>query len=209
MYTDIPFTGAVLPGMPYTDEESRLLDSNGKDVILQMPASDSKGEKGQDELYISADTEAEKAEDITSAAVNDVNNCIGINTRMGPEIMGNSELVTAIAQVAKDEGLFMLSTLGTDKTKAKEVCEELDVKYFNGDIILDGSGDISAIEKNLKKAAETAIENGYIIAVGHVGTKGGKATAQAVKNVYENFKDRGIHFVTMSELIKLMDENTY
>ena len=209
MYMDIPFTAAVMPGGSYTEDEAHRLLANGKEVIINMPM-EAKNMRNISLPEISITDSNTKAEARAALlkAIGQIPGATGINNHLGTKVMENEELVTTILSTAMESNLYFVDTLTTNRSKALEVAESLGAKVYTADILLDGRGDIRRIERNLRRAGERAAENGFAVAVGHVGPQGGRATAAAIQNIYTELRQKGVYIITMSELISKLYTNS-
>ncbi len=70
---------------------------------------------------------------------------------------------------------------------------------------LDGQMPKSHMIKRLRKAGDVALKKGQAIAIGHVGIEGGVALAEAIEEMQEEFAERRIELVFVSEL----DDDVY
>ncbi|MCL2565161.1 MAG: divergent polysaccharide deacetylase family protein [Defluviitaleaceae bacterium] len=203
MYLDVPFTAAVLPGGTYTGDESRQLLANGKEVIIHMPmeARNMRNISLPEISIMDSNTKAE-ARAALLKAIDQIPGATGINNHLGTQVMTNEELVTTILSTVQEHNLYFVDSLTGNNSKALEIAENLGTQVYIADILLDGRNDIRRIERNLRRAGEQADENGFAIVIGHVGENGGKATVQAIQNMYNELSQKGVVFVTMSELIE-------
>lgn len=207
MYMEAPFTGAVMPSMPHSYEEGKQLYENNKDVILHLPMEPVNGKRSwlPDKAILSQSTEDE-AKEVVHFGLDEIRYCVGINNHMGSKVMEDEKLLRAVLEVAKEKNLVFVDSGTTNKSKARDIGEEMGITVLQRDIFLDGTKDVSKIEKNLKKAANIAMKKGYAVAIGHVGQEGGKATASAIKNTMPYFEENNVQLITISELIKIIQE---
>lgn len=182
LYMDTPFTALVEPSMPYTNEEIRLLSNGNRDVFL----------------------------DITTIVTNtseflniDFNYIQGINIHGKSKLMQNKDIALQVLGLAKDNNLIVIDSIPKNRGITKSISEELNLPYFKKDIILDETKDINKIERNLRKAGDLADRNGYAVAIGNLGDKGGRSTAQAIKNISNEFDEKNIKFITLTELAEI------
>lgn len=182
LYMDIPYTAIVEPSMSHTSEEIRLLSQGSKDVILDI----------RDPVC-----------GISTILELDINNIQGIKISPKSRLMQDEEVALQLLSFAKEDNLILVNSDSKDKSISQNIIDELSLNLFQKDIILDETRDISKIEKNLKKAAEIASKNGYAIAIGNLGDKGGKYTAQAIKNISSEFEEKNIRFITLTELVEI------
>jgi|GEM_PF-2035933 len=178
LYMDIPYTGAVMQEKPYTDEEIRLLSNDFRNVFVYIDGATNKN----------------------------FNNIDGISIKSTNDFLQNQEIVLELMTFAKNNNLIVIDTEPTKKRIAKEISAELGVIFFEKDIILDDTNNISKIEQNLKKASKIADRNGHAIVIGDLGNNTGKSLYQAIKNVSATFQEKNIEFVTLSELARRLKD---
>jgi len=154
---------------------------------------------------IMADFTPEQARQATQSALNQIQGATGMNNHMGSKVMEDKKLVSEILSNAKENSLYFVDSLTTNKSKAKEAAEEMGTKVYTRNVFLDSTKDISKIEKNIKKAVDIALKENYCIAIGHVGQEGGKVTAQAIINMQDYIAEKGVRLVTMTELISIIE----
>jgi len=202
MYLDIPMTAGVMPSSPYTQDDTLRLIANGKEVIIYMPmeARNMRGVRLGDVNIMDSGTKAE-ARAALLMALDQIRGARGITNHFGSRVMENEELVTTILSTAIESRLYFIDLHDASRSKSGEVAKELGINVYVPNVVLDGSGDVRRIERALRQAARHADENGFAIAVGNIGEGGGKATAQAIKNVSDELAGMGIVFVSMSELV--------
>lgn len=182
LYMDTPFTALVEPAMPFTNDEIRLLSNGYRDVFLDIT------------------TPVTSTSEYLNINFNDIQ---GINIHGKSQIMQEKDIALPLLTLAKDNDLIVVDSLPKNKSITQSISEELNLTYFNKDIILDDTTDINKIEKNLRKAGDLADKNGYAVAIGHLGDKGGKSTAQAIKNISDEFEEKNIKFITLTELAEI------
>jgi len=206
MYLDIPMTAGVMPGVPYTEDDTRRLIANGKEVIIYMPmeARNMRGVRFGDISIMDSGTRAD-ARAALLMAIDQIRGAHGITNHLGSRVMENEELVTTILNTASENRLYFIDLHDASRSKASDVADGLGMNVYAPNVVLDGSGDVRRIERALRQAARQADENGFAIAIGNIGEGGGKATAQAIKNMRDELAQMGIVFVNMSELIAKMD----
>jgi len=206
MYMDIPMTAAVMPASPGTVEEARQLLASGKEVIIHMPMEDRNMRNIQfPEINIMNSHTKGEARAALLKAIDQIPAATGIANYLGSRVMENEELLTTILSTTIEHSLYFIDT-AANPSKASHMAENLGTKVFESNIVIDGSGDIGRIERNLRRAAAIAEEKGFAIAIGRVGPGGGRATAQAITNMKAELTSKGIVFVTLTELSNFMAE---
>lgn len=201
----VKFTGAVMPAMPFTEKESDLLFDYKKDVILHMPMEAHTGKRSWlGPTPILNEYSPEKAAEIFSSSLNQINHRIGFNNHMGSKIMENEQILDAVFKIAENENLIFVDSMTTSKSKGKEIAEKYGIKYLGRDVFLDSTQDLSKVQENMRKAGKIALDKGYAVAIGHVGAEGGKVTAKAILNTYKELEEQGIEFVGVSDLANII-----
>ena len=204
MYMNIPFTGAVVPGGTYSREEAQRLLANGNEVVIHMPmeAVNMRSVRLPEINIMDSHTKAE-ARAALLKAIDQIHGAVGISPYMGSRVMENRELVTTILSTAVEHGLYFVDAQPAGGA-APELAKDIGVNIFTPDILIDNTRDIRRIERNLRRAAEIAGRNGFAVAIGHVGPQGGRATAQAIQNMQDELTEKGIAFITVSELMGIL-----
>lgn len=197
----IKFTGAVMPGMPFTKEDCANLRSAGKDVILHMPMEPHKGKKSWlGKISIMNSFTKDEALSAFKKGLSEIPGCIGFNNHMGSKVTENTEIMTEILKEAKARGLIVVDSLTGPKSAVEKIAEEQGLNYLKRDVFLDSTHDVGKIISNLKKAAKTAKEKGIAVAIGHVGAEGGIETYKALLQTYKEIESSGVEFVGLSDI---------
>lgn len=208
MNLNIKFTGAVMPNMSKSATEAERLYKSDNDVILHMPMEAHTGKRSWlGPSPILNDMSGEEAKNIFDSCIENIKYCSGVNNHMGSKIMENEEILNVIFGDIKNRNLFFVDSMTTPKSKGKEIAEKYNINYIQRDVFLDSTNDVAQVERNMRKTGEIALKKGYAVAIGHVGAEGGKVTVQAIKNTYKELENKGIKFVTVSELFEILEKN--
>ncbi|MCL2593450.1 MAG: divergent polysaccharide deacetylase family protein [Defluviitaleaceae bacterium] len=95
--------------------------------------------------------------------------------------------------------------LNTQSQRNVELLESLEIDISRL-IYLDKTQNVKRIEENFLKTAEIARDKGFAIAIGRVGQNGGRTTAKAMQNIRDTYADMSVEFVTISQLIELLNK---
>ncbi len=200
----IKFTGAVMPSMPYTKDECKMLNDAGKDIILHMPMEAHTGKKSWlGETPIMDNYSNEQVEEIFIRCINETDGLVGVNNHMGSKVTENERIFNILMKIMKEKNLIFVDSLTSPKSVVENTAKTNNVYYLKRDVFLDSTQDLYKIKKNMLKAAKIASENGYAIAIGHVGAEGGIVTAQAIRETMDEIRKMNIEFVGVSDLIKI------
>ncbi len=204
----VPYTAAVMPAMPYSAKEAKILSERSIDVILHMPMQPHTGKASWlGRNAITTDLSDEEASNRIKSSLEEIDCAVGINNHMGSKIMESEHFISLLFDVIKDEDLFFVDSMTTAKSVATRLGEEKGVTVIKRDVFLDGTKDVSVIKKNLLKAASIAKKRGYAVAIGHVGQEGGKPTANAIRDLAPELEKQGIRFVGIREYKKKVLDN--
>lgn len=197
----IEFTGAVMPSMERTEQESELLFKAGKDVILHMPMEPHKGKLSWlGKSYILDSYTDDEVKKVFTDSLEQINHSVGVNNHMGSKVTENERIFNVIFSIIKDKDLIFIDSVTTPNSIVEKVAKEYGIKYLKRDVFLDSTQDISKIKQNLIKTGDIALKNGYAVAIGHVGAEGGIATYKAIKEVYNQMEQKGIEFIGVKKL---------
>lgn len=199
----IKFTGAVMPSMPCSQEEQDRLIACGKEAILHQPMEAHTGKRSWlGPVPILSSMSTEEAKKVFAQNLASLDKVKGFNNHMGSAVTEDEDKMRAILTYAGEKGMFFVDSVTTGKSVTKEIADELSLPYIRRDVFLDSTQDINKIMENMNKTGEIALKKGYAVAIGHVGAEGGVVTAQAIKNTYKALENKGIEFVTVSELME-------
>jgi len=194
-------TFAVMPFLENTLEDAELAHGNGYEVIVHLPMEANSGKRswlGPHPIFAGMD--AEEVRQIVRDSFDSVPYAAGANIHMGSRASNEEDIMSAVLDVIKEKGLYFVDSRTENKPKAKEISITKGVLCHERDVFLDGQQPKSFIIDRLEKAAEIALKKGQAVAAGHVGQEGGKATADAIKEMLPVFKKKNIELVYISEL---------
>ena len=206
---DIPFTAAVMPFSSNTDEDIAKIKEAGKDYIIHMPMESLTGKRewvGEKGVFVDMTDEAIKS--AVRDAFDKVDGASGMNNHMGSAVMEDERCLSAVIDEVAARGGVFVDSVTTSKSLGEKICAEKGVDIFKRDVFLDSTDDSEVVCGNIEKAGKIAIENGFAIAIGHVGPEGGLVTANAIKSMYPKLMGQGVEFVTISRLSELVSEKS-
>ena len=199
---EVPFTAAVMPSMPSTDEESLFFSESENDVILHMPMEAKTGDiKSLGESAIYVNMSDDQIRSVLIDSLDQIHGVIGLNNHMGSRAMEEERIIRIIMEIAKERDLIVIDSRTTPKALPKKLSKEYDVTVMERDKFLDAETlNPNNIRQNIDETLEIAKANGYAIAIGHVGAAGGNITAEAINEKCHEIESQNIKFVTISEL---------
>ncbi len=203
---DIPLTAAIMPFSECTKEDIRKVADAEKEAIIHMPMESKTGQKswvGTKGIF--TDMNNDEVRQVVQEAFDAVDTAVGLNNHMGSAIMEDEEKLDIVMEEAAKRGMIFVDSLTTGDSKGKAEAEKFGVDYLERTVFIDSPDNVEVAVNQLKKAAEKAGENGYAIAIGHVGPAGGKTTAEAIKRVAAEAESLGVQFVTVSGLNEVVN----
>lgn len=199
-------TFAIMPFLRYSKQDAATAHSKGYEVIVHLPMQsqkvDNPGWLGPKPIKVNiSDKEVEK---IVVDSFNAIPYSSGVNIHMGALASGNKRIVTDVMKVVKKKGLYFVDSVTSHRTICRSVAKSIGVRFTERDVFLEGTSENKTkayIKKQLEKAGNIALKNGYSVAIGHVGSAGGKVTVQAIKEMIPQLEGKGIKLVYISELL--------
>lgn len=201
----IPWTGAVIPGMPFDKEDAEKLYAAGKEVIYHVPLEPLQGKKewlGPKGIF--AGMGEEKIKTILDEAALEISYAKGMNNHMGSKAMKSEATVRGLMAYAKAHDLYFVDSKTTDTALSSRLSQEYGVPFLERNVFLDNTPDTGAVKERLRDTMKIAKAKGMAIAIGHVGPQKGPHTARGLKEMIPIMEDAGIEFITVSEYLKLI-----
>lgn len=207
MTIDEHLTFAVMPFMEFTKEDAIKAKDLGYEVIIHLPMEAKGGSLSWlGPRPILCNMKKNEVRKVVEDAVADVPYAIGANIHMGSKACCQEEIMESIFEVVKEKRLYyFVDSRTSNKTVAKKKADEMGVLCYDNNVFLDGQKPKSHMIKRLRKAGDLALKKGQAIAIGHVGIEGGVAMAEAIEEMREEFAERRIELVFVSEL----DDDVY
>ena len=204
---DIPLTVAVMPFSDCSAQDCQEAQQAGKEVIVHMPMESLTGAKewvGEKGVFLSMTEEEIQA--TVEDALQIVQNAKGMNNHMGSAIMEDNRCLGAVMDVVAENDMFFIDSKTTAQSIAEQVCQDRGVAFLTRDVFLDSTDDIHVVKQQLEQTEKIAKSKGYAVAIGHVGPEGGMVTVNALKEMLPQMKEKGIEFVTVSQLCQILEK---
>ncbi|ABR50510.1 protein of unknown function DUF610, YibQ [Alkaliphilus metalliredigens QYMF] len=197
-----PLTFAVIPFLPYSQEEAKRANKAGHEVIVHIPMEPKKGNpKWLGDRGITSNLTSEEVHSIVLEAIEDVQYAVGANNHMGSKITEDKRIMEAVMQVLKANDMYMIDSKTSQTSIVKEVADQYNVPVLERAIFLDNEKNVEAIKRQIEKLAVVALESGSAVAIGHVGPEGGRITAEAIKQMLPYLQEKGIEIMPASKLL--------
>lgn len=198
-------TFAIMPFLDYSRQDALNAHKKGYEVILHLPMQSQKEDiqswLGPRPVKLSFDDS--KIRKITLDSIDAIPYISGVNIHMGALASENQRVVTSVMTTVKEKGLYFVDSVTSPRTKCKSVAQKLEMRFIQRDVFLESNSENKTkkyIKKQLSAAGDLALKTGYAVAIGHVGSAGGKITAESIKEMIPELEGKGIEFVFVSEL---------
>jgi len=193
-----PVTLAVLPHLPYTKDVAIEAHRKGFELMLHLPLQAYGGQNAVEEGTILIDMDEKKILELLNSAIDDVPYIKGVSNHQGSKATADEATMTVILKQLRRKGFFFLDSYSSNKSACKDAAKKTRVKFAQRNIFLDNEENYELIKENLYKAYGQAVEKGSCIAIGHDRP----VTLKVLKDVMPELEQKGIKFVSVSELAR-------
>jgi polysaccharide deacetylase 2 family uncharacterized protein YibQ len=200
MDLDRNITLAILPYRPYSQDIAVKAYKRGVEVITHMPmqpASYPDVDPGRGKILVSQGPIEQQQ--ITSDNIDAVPYAVGVNNHMGSRAMTDEKTVNSVLTVVKQKNMFFIDSRTIGNTIGFAMSRRLGVPSAERSVFLDSAekNDINTTTSRLKDLLAKIKVQGGAIAIGHTSLE----TYIAIKQYLSKFRDLGIEFVYVSDLI--------
>lgn len=196
----ITFTAAVMPFLPTTKRDAEWAHRTGNEVIVHLPMEPLSGNtKWLGPGAITTDLSDAEIRRRVNAAVDDVPYAVGMNNHMGSKATADERVMRVVLEVCRERGLVYLDSKTNYRSVAGKVAREVGAKYAENHLFLDDVHTERHIAKQFKLITDYLSDHDRCVAIGHVGARGGKRTANVLKKNAEQMKEH-VDFVPVSQI---------
>lgn len=194
-------TVAVMPFLPTSKKDAEEAHRHGHDVIIHMPMEPQQGRASWlgPGAILSSMTDTEIRQKMEEA-IDSVPYAIGINNHMGSKVTGDERIMSIVLDVCKERGLFFVDSKTNYHSVVGKLAAAKGLPAVANDLFLDDVHTVQHVTKQLQTAAQQAEEKEACIAIGHVGTFGGR-TAAALKESIPKLQKK-VQFVGIGDLVR-------
>jgi polysaccharide deacetylase 2 family uncharacterized protein YibQ len=193
----IPMTFAVLPRFPRSENLALEFRDSGHEIMLHQPMEprDPEIDPGPGALYVG--DSPEKILRVMEENISSLPFASGVNNHMGSRFTAYQEQMHQTLQIVKERGLFFIDSLTSNDSKGYKTAQLLHMPAACRNVFLDNILEVSAILRQLHQLARCSLKYGHGIGIGHPFPE----TATAIGLFLKEFKNSGINFVRVSELV--------
>lgn len=195
---DANLTYAIIPGHNYSTSFGEKASSAGYEVIVHMPMENTGKTYGEEQFVLMTDMDGETIKRRVNNAFSQIPTAIGMNNHQGSRASADQHVISNVAEVIKDKGLFFIDSRTTVETIIFTTMELMGVPTAKRNIFLDNDNDESKIKIQLEKLAKKAERDGSAIGIGHAKSK----TLNVLREQIPLLQDKGFKFVFVSKLVR-------
>ena len=193
-----PLTYAILPFTPHAREAALLAYRDGYEVMLHLPMEPKNGEQySLEKNTVRTGMDSKRVQKILEDALKQVPHVRGINNHMGSKATEDPQVMEALMQVLKKEGLYFIDSNTSFQTLGPEMARKAGVASRRNDQFIDREKKIETIKNAIRLAMRKAKQEGRAVAIGHPHP----LTARAIKEMISEIEKEGIRLVFASEVV--------
>ena len=194
---DARLTYAIIPGHRYSTSFGEKAVESGHEVIVHMPMENTGKTYGEEEFVLMTAMDNETIQRRLNNAIEEIPTAIGMNNHQGSKASADQNIMSNVAKVMKERGLFFLDSRTTIETIGETTMEVFGVPTARRNIFLDNEDDEEKIEKQLMKLVKRSEEVGSAIGIGHVKPK----TLNVLSDQIPKLKKKGYKFEFVSNML--------
>ena len=194
---DARLTYAIIPGHRHSTSFGEKAVESGYEVIVHMPMENTGKTYGEEEFVLMTTMDNETIQRRLNNAIKEIPTAIGMNNHQGSKASADQNVMSNVAKVMKERGMFFLDSRTTIETIGETTMEIFGVPTARRNIFLDNEDDEEKIEKQLMKLVKRSEEVGSAIGIGHVKPK----TLNVLSDQIPKLKKKGYKFEFVSKML--------
>lgn len=199
MFTSFPgtFTVAVLPGLEYSREATRMVIALGHEAILHQPMEALGGnDPGPGAIF--TDQSSSEIRRVLISNLATLPGVIGVNNHMGSRATADQRVMEVVAETIGRYRLFFLDSRTTHLSVAADQSRASGLAAVERDVFLDNVRDETAISRQIDQGLAIAARQGHAVMIGHVTSP---ELARVLTNRYAEIAAAGYAFLPLSDLV--------
>ena len=194
---DANLTYAIIPGHRYSTSFGEKAVDAGYEVIVHMPMENTGKTYGEEDFVLMTKMDNETIIRRLNNALKEIPTAIGMNNHQGSKASADQSVMSNVAKVMKENGLFFLDSRTTVETIGETTMEVFGVPTARRNIFLDNEDDEEKIERQLMKLVKRSEELGAAIGIGHVKPK----TLNVLSDQIPKLMKKGYRFEFVSKML--------
>jgi len=193
-----PITLSILPNLRYSRQIAGLGSSHDKETILHMPLESHNPNIREEADTIRVGMSEKDILERLKKSIGSIPGLSGVSNHEGSKATEDKQVMTAILKYLKDNDLYFLDSLTSQKSVCDEVAKAVGIRHAKRDMFLDNTDSPDYIEKQLVSLRKLAFRKGRAIAICHDR----KNTIQVLAKMMPDMTKDGVQFVRLSDMVK-------
>ncbi len=191
--------GAVLPGLPGSEEAAHRLAQSGKEVLLHLPMEPDGYPRVRPGpgVVLRSDSDERIAQTVIEDLAS-VPGAVGVNNHMGSAATADPRVMRAVVHVLSERGLFLIDSRTTEATVARRVADEASLPAVSRAVFLDAIPTEASLERSFRELLRKAREDGPALAIGHPHP----STLALLERELPKLEGEGVGLVPVSRLVR-------
>ena len=165
---DVPVTFSIWPGSSHMEKVARLAHAADQDILVHQPMEPMNYPRvNPGPGAVLTNMPSERIRRVVAENLDRVPCALGFNNHMGSRFTQNGSAVAAALGGVRERKMFVLDSLTHPRSRIPHEAGKLGVPYLRRDIFLDVVRGENAIVRQLRKAEQVALVQGYAVAIGH------------------------------------------
>lgn len=198
-YMNLPFpiTVAVLPKLTYSRAAADRIRKAGKEVILHQPMQALNLNVNPGPGAITPDMSLYEIEMLVKENIAELGSISGMNNHEGSMITEDENRISVVMQTLSDMGLYFLDSRTTSQTRVPQAAMYLGLSYYERNVFIDNTQNISDMVKEIEKGLNIANQKGLAIMIGHIWSA--NTLPNLLMELYPVLVKKGYKFTTVSK----------
>lgn len=196
MNLPFPITVAVLPKLTYSRASADRIRKAGKEVILHQPMQALNLNVNPGPGAITPDMSLYDIEMLVKENIAEVGAISGMNNHEGSMITEDENRISVVMQTLSNMGLYFLDSRTTSQTRVPQAAMSLGLSYYERNIFIDNTQNVSDMVKEIEKGLNIANQKGLAIMIGHIWSA--KTLPNLLMELYPVLVKKGYKFTTVS-----------
>ena len=193
---DAPLTFSIIPYLPDSKIAIYKAFIGNKQIMLHLPMEGLSHANSERSTILTSMSTA-RIQQITRSAIIATPGLVGINDHQGSKATADFRVMRAVISVIAHHDIYFVDSMTIPTTVGTKGAHEYGVASAENQLFLDNVNEVPYIEGQIRKAVERA-HNKSIIVIGHARPK----TAQAIANMLEEIRSKGIELVFASQIVE-------
>jgi polysaccharide deacetylase 2 family uncharacterized protein YibQ len=196
----MPMTWAIIPYTPHAKETAQYAASKNIPYIVHMPMQ-AVSDKSGGEYIIGKGMASDAVKKKTEEAIASLPGAVGMNNHRGSLATSDKGAMAPLMEVLKAHNMIFVDSRTHAKSVAYDVAVQNGVKALKNNCFIDGTADVSAMQKRFDEAARTAEKRGSAVAICHFRP----ATLKFLTGLAKKKDSLSVRLVTIPEMVGLVN----